>query len=203
MMDLASKLEKISLELVQKNDYLYSVNVKVEQLESVLLKFLNEYGYITLDSINCRDDLEDGVFTITYCLQTENRDHVVMVQTSINRDEATLPSMHTFWPQAEIMEREMHEMFGVDFPTHPSLIDFALEYWEEMPPMRRDFDTLEYVNSMNPFRGQRNDGLDTKVEMKKRREAKKAAKLKAEQEAAAKAEIEAKNNPSDEVQKDD
>ncbi len=202
-MELASKLEKLSLELVQKNDYLYKVSVDVGQLESLLLRFLNEYGYITLDSMNCRDDIEDGVFTITYCLQTENRDHVVMVQTSISREDATLPSMHTFWPQAEIMEREMHEMFGVDFPTHPSLIDFALEFWDEIPPMRRDFDTLEYVNSMNPFRGQRDDGLDTKVEMKKRREAKKAAKLKAEQEAAAKAEAKEKNNPSDEVQKDD
>ena len=203
MMDLASKLEKLSLELVQKNDYLYRVSVEIEHLESLLLKFLNEYGYITLDSMNCRDDIEDGVFTITYCLQTKERDHVVMVQTSIQRDGATLPSMHTFWPQAEIMEREMHEMFGVDFPTHPSLIDFALEYWEGIPPMRRDFDTLEYVNSMNPFRGQRDDGLDTKVEMKKKREAKKAAKLKAEQEAAALKAKEEENNPSNEVQNDE
>ncbi|MFK5880983.1 MAG: NADH-quinone oxidoreductase subunit C [Sulfurospirillum sp.] len=202
-MDLASKLEKLSLELIPKNDYLYKVNIDAQQLESLLLRFLNEYGYITLDSINCRDDIEDGFFTITYCLQTQNRDHIVMVQTNIQRENATLPSMHTFWPQAEIMEREMHEMFGVDFPTHPSLIDFALEHWENIPPMRRDFDTLEYVNSMNPFRGQRDDGLDAKVEMKKKREAKKAAKLKAEQEAKVKVDTQVENNLSDEVEKND
>ena len=198
-MDLASKLEKLSLELVQKQDYLYKVDVKLEQLESILLKFLNEFGYTTLDSINCRDDLEDGLFAITYCLQTKERDHVVMIQTSIDRENATLPSMYTIWPQAEIMEREMHEMFGVDFPGHPTLIDFALEYWDNMPPMRRDFDTLEYVNSMNPFRGQRDDALDAKVEMKKKREAKKAAKLKAQQEAEAKTMLEAQNNQNTEV----
>ncbi len=202
-MDLASKLEKLSLELVQKNDYLYKVSVKIEQLESLLLSFINEFGYITLDSINCRDDLEDGVFTITYCLETKNRDHIVMVQTSIDREHASLPTMHMIWPQAEIMEREMHEMFGVDFPGHPTLIDFALEYWDNIPPMRRDFDTLEYVNSMNPFRGQRDDALDAKEEMKKKREAKKAAKLKAEQEAAAKAALEEQNNPNKEVSNDE
>ncbi len=202
-MDLASKLEKLSLELVQKNDYLYKVSVKIDQLESLLLSFINEFNYITLDSINCRDDLEDGLFTITYCLQTEARDHIVMVQTSIERETASLPTMHTIWPQAEIMEREMHEMFGVDFPGHPTLIDFALEYWDNIPPLRRDFDTLEYVNSMNPFRGQRTDALDTKEEMKKKREAKKAAKLKAEQEAAAKAAQEEQNNPKQEVSGDE
>ncbi len=203
MIDLASKLEKLSLELVQKNDYLYKVSVKIEQLESLLLSFINEFGYITLDSINCRDDLEDGVFTITYCLQTQKRDCVVMVQTSIERESASLPSVHTIWPQAEIMEREMHEMFGVDFPGHPSLIDFALEYWDNIPPMRRDFDTLKYVNSMNPFRGQRDDARDAKEEMKKKREAKKAAKLKAEQEAAAKVAQEEQNNPNEEVSNDE
>jgi len=199
MIDLASKLEKLSLELVQKNDYLYKVTVPIEQLESLLLRFLNEFGYITLDSINCRDDLEDGFFTITYCLETQNRDHIIMIQTSINRENASLPTMYTIWPQAEIMEREMHEMFGVDFPGHPTLIDFALEYWDNIPPMRRDFDTLKYVNSMDPFRKQRDDALDAKEEMKKKREAKKAAKLKAEQEAAAKATLEEQNNPNDEV----
>jgi len=202
-MDLASKLEKLSLELVQKQDYLYSVTIDFEKLESLLLSFLNEFGYITLDSINCRDDLEDGFFTITYCLQTKDRDHVVMIQTKIQRENASLPTIHTIWPQAEIMEREMHEMFGVDFPGHPTLVDFALEYWDNMPPMRRDFDTLEYVNSMNPFRGQRDDALDAKEEMKKKREAKKAAKLKAQQEAEAKAALEAQNNPSDEVKNEE
>ncbi len=202
-MDLASRLEKLSLELVQKQDYLYSVSVDFEKLESLLLSFLNEFGYITLDSINCRDDLEDGFFTVTYCLQTEDRDHVVMVQTKIERENASLPTMHTIWPQAEIMERDIHEMFGIDFPGHPTLIDFALEYWDNMPPLRRDFDTLEYVNSMNPFREQRGDALDAKEEMKKKREAKKAAKLKAQQEAEAKAALEAQNNPSDEVKNEE
>ncbi len=200
MTDLASKLEILSLELVQKNEHLYKVVADIKSLESLLLKFLNEFNYITLDSMNCRDDLEDGVFTITYCLQTEKRNHIVMIQTSIERENATLPSIHTIWPQAEIMERELHEMFGIDFPGHPTLIDFALEYWENMPPMRRDFDTLEFVNNMDPFRGQRDDNLDVKKEMKKRREEKKAAKLKAEQEAAEKSE---ENSLNEEVPADE
>lgn len=196
MLNLADKLQSLSLELEEKNNYLYKVVIKSTDIETILLKFLNEFEYITLDSTNCRDDLEDGLFTITYCLQNEKRDHIVMVQTSISREDATLPSLHTIWPQAEIMERELHEMYGIDFPGHPTLIDLSLEFWEEMPPMRRNFDTLEYVNSFEPFRGQRDDNIDVKVEMKRLRNEKKAQKLKDEQEAA---KLEAQNSSNDEV----
>lgn len=177
-------LENSAFEVEKKNEYIYKIVVEFGELESTLLKLLNEFGYITLDSMNYRDDIEDGKFCITYCLQTEKRDHVLMVQTYIERENATLPTMHKIWPQAEIMEREMHEMLGVDFPGHPSLIDFVLEYWDDLPPLRRDFDTLAYVERKNPFRkNQRDDNLDVKEEIRKKKEAKKAAKLKAETNA--------------------
>jgi NADH-quinone oxidoreductase subunit C len=192
---MIERLKELFIEIEQKNEHLYKISVNFQDLESSLLKCLNEFNYITLDSINYRDDIEDEKFCITYCLQTAKRDHVLMIQTFINREEATLPTMHRIWPQAEIMEREMHEMLGVDFPGHPTLIDFALEYWDDIPPLRRDFDTLKYVEDMDPFRkNQRDDNLDVKVEMKKKKEAKKAAKLKAEAEAAAKESKEESNN---------
>lgn len=182
---MIGKLKNLSIEVEEKNDNLYKVVVDIQDLESSLLRFLNEFDYITLDSINYRDDIEDEKFCITYCLQTAKRDHILMVQTFIDRENATLPTLHRIWPQAEIMEREMHEMLGVDFPSHPSLIDFALEYWDDIPPLRRDFDTLKFVEDMDPFRkNQRDDNLDVKVEMKRIRAEKKAAKAKAEEEAA-------------------
>jgi len=193
---MIEKLKSLSIEVEQKNANLYKVVVDIQNLESSLLRFLNEFDYITLDSINYRDDIEDEKFCITYCLQTAKRDHVLMVQTFIERENATLPTLHLIWPQAEIMEREMHEMLGVDFPGHPSLIDFALEHWDDIPPLRRDFDTLKFVEGMDPFRkNQRDDNLDVKVEMKRIRAEKKAAKAKAEAEAE---ENKSKEEPIDE-----
>jgi NADH-quinone oxidoreductase subunit C len=183
---MIEKLKNASIDVEEKSNHLFKVLVDIKDLQSSLLRFLNEFDYITLDSMNYRDDIEDGKFCITYCLQTAKRDHILMIQTFIDRENATLPTMHKIWPQAEIMEREMHEMLGVDFPGHPSLIDFCLEYWDDIPPMRRDFDTLEYVERTAPFRkNQRDDNLDVKAEAKRIREEKKAAKLKAEAEAAA------------------
>lgn len=100
-----------------------------------------------------------------------------MVEISIARDNSSIPTLMKLFPQAEVMERDLHEMYGMDFIGNPTLYDFALEDWKEIPPLRREFDTLEYVNSNFEFRKGREDNKDVKVEMKRRRaEAKKRLK---------------------------
>ena len=40
---------------------------------------------------------------------------------------------------------EIKEMYGIDFPGSPRVDDsFLLEGWDDIPPMRRDFDTVKY-----------------------------------------------------------
>jgi hypothetical protein len=56
-----------------------------------------------------------------------------------------MDTIHHLWAQAATYQRELKEMYGVDFPGSPRVNDeFALEGWADIPPMRRDFDTLEY-----------------------------------------------------------
>jgi len=54
------------------------------------------------------------------------------------------------------------------------------------PPLRREFDTLEFVNNHLTFREGRDDNMDVKKEMKRLRvlkKAQKAAAKKAQEEA--------------------
>ncbi len=56
-----------------------------------------------------------------------------------------MESIHHLWAQAATYQRELKEMYGVHFPGSPRIDDeFALEGWKDIPPMRRDFDTLAY-----------------------------------------------------------
>jgi NADH-quinone oxidoreductase subunit C len=56
-----------------------------------------------------------------------------------------MQSIHHLWAQAQVYQRELREMFGIDFPGCPRVNEsFILEGWREIPPMRRDFDTKEY-----------------------------------------------------------
>jgi NADH-quinone oxidoreductase subunit C len=63
----------------------------------------------------------------------------------ISRKEPEMITLHHLWKQVSAYERELKEMFGIRFPGSPRQHEsFVLEGWQEIPPMRRDFDTLKY-----------------------------------------------------------
>jgi NADH-quinone oxidoreductase subunit C len=76
-----------------------------------------------------------------------NYEHHVMlgVHVDIDRENAEMTSIHTLWAAAWAYQRELREMYGVNFPGSPRVEeDFCLEGWDDIPPMRRDFDTRAY-----------------------------------------------------------
>ncbi len=168
---------KQNYEIEEKNERLFKIKIKKEEFITVISSISSTTNFITLSQIACADWIEDEVFTLNYILTTNKRDKNLMVEISIERDGSSLPTLMQLFPQAEVMERDLHEMYGIDFVGNPTLYDFALEDWKEIPPLRREFDTLEYVNSHFEFRKGREDNRDVKVEIKRRRaEAKKRLK---------------------------
>ncbi len=161
--------------IVKRND-LYKVGVVHERVFE-LIKFIgNNYDYNVLNAITCTDWIEDEHFAITYIITTVDRKSTFMIQTMINRNDAHINSLECDFAQAQIMERDLAEMYGIDFIGNTNLIELSLENWIHTPPLRREFDTLEFVNNHLTFREGRDDNLDVKVEMKKIRAEKKAAK---------------------------
>ena len=68
------------------------------------------------------------------------------VRLMLPRDGASMDSIHDLWPTAATYQRELREMFGIDFPGSPRVDeDFILEGWVDIPPYRREFDTLKYA----------------------------------------------------------
>jgi len=153
----------------QKDKRLFKIAIKKEEFLKTLSFISSSSNFITLSQIACADWIEDEVFILNYILTNQERDKNLMVELQIPREESKLPTLLNFFPQAEVMERDLHEMYGIDFIGNPTLYDFALENWKEIPPLRREFDTLAYVNEHFDFRKGREDNRDVKVEMKRRR----------------------------------
>ena len=170
---------------VKRSD-LYKVGIKYSRLFELVHMLGNEYNYKTLNAITCTDWIEEGHFALTYMLTTLDRKHTFMIQTMINREDAHAKTFSHEFKQAQIMERDLHEMYGIDFIGNENLKELSLENWVHTPPLRREFDTLEFVNNNLTFREGRDDNVDTKVETKRLRALKKAKK-----EAAKKAKEEA------------
>ena len=49
------------------------------------------------------------------------------------------------FPGCKYYEREAHEFFGIKFPGNPDYEkQLILEEWDDLPPMRKDFDPRAY-----------------------------------------------------------
>lgn len=128
----------------QKPDLCF-VSASREQLRPLLQHLRDREGFTHLVLLTAVDWIEDGRFQLTYLLNDRAGARDIGVRLMLPRDGASMDSIHDLWPTAATYQRELREMFGIDFPNSPRVDeDFILEGWEDLPPYRRDFDTLQY-----------------------------------------------------------
>ncbi len=107
-----------------------------------------QHGFRHLVLLTAVDYIEQDQFQLTYLLHHPDTKSDVGIRVLIERDNASMESAHLIWPTIATYQRELKEMFGIDFPGSPRVDEpFILEGWEGKPPYRRDFDTKEFANS--------------------------------------------------------
>ncbi len=67
--------------------------------------------------------------------------HTMVVKIKLDRNKPEVETVSQIWRTAELHEREVYEMFGVNFLHHPDLRLLILpEGWEGKNPLRKDFE---------------------------------------------------------------
>lgn len=123
------------------------VTVAREQLRPLLLHLRDRERFTHLVLLTAVDWIENDQFQLTYLLNDRAGKRDIGVRLMLPRDDARMDSIHDLWPTAATYQRELREMFGIDFPGSPRVDeDFILEGWADLPPYRRDFDTLQYAH---------------------------------------------------------
>jgi len=119
-----------------------SFKVNKDDAERLIRELRDRENFTHLNFIACIDYIEDGIFTLVYMLHDYESKSTLSVHVDIDREDASMHSIHHLWAQAWTYQRELREMYGIDFPGSPRLEeDFCLEGWDQVPPMRREFDT--------------------------------------------------------------
>ncbi len=146
------------------------VEVKVEPKEiiPVLLYAKENSGYKAFTHMSCVDWIEDGEFEVVYILWHPEEKINFFVKTGVSRENASLPNIDFIWRQANTYEREIREMFGIQFEGLEGREEFILEDWQDIPPMRRDFDTEKYVKEHYFHRPGREDAKDVRKHVQER-----------------------------------
>jgi NADH-quinone oxidoreductase subunit C len=155
-------------EIVHKRPELTFVTVRQDELRALLVELRDVEGFTHLVLLTAVDWIEDHLFQLTYMLNDRAANRTLGLRVMIDRDAAQGVTIHDLWPTAAIYQRELREMFGIDFPGSPRVNDeFMLEGWTDLPPYRRDFDSLGY--SQQTYRERPGRGTtDPRAHMKER-----------------------------------
>ncbi len=122
----------------------YKADVEPEKLEDIIIRF-KENGFRHFVALSCIDWIKDEKMELVYHLFSYDEKEDVFLSIYLPRDEPRYKTLRHLFPQIETYEREIHEMFGVEFEGNDRLNEFILEDWDDMPPMRKDFDTVKYA----------------------------------------------------------
>ena len=77
-------------------------------------------------------------FKIVYLLLSHEFNTRVLIEFNISEGEK-IPSLTKIFPSANWMEREVFDMYGIDFKDHPDMRRILTDYGFEGHPLRKDF----------------------------------------------------------------
>jgi len=145
------KLTFIDIQVNEDGNGMIKIRAKKEQVKTILLYLKND-GYDHLALISCVDWINKEEFELIYILTSYLNDNKsyqekgdVYLKIRVTRDNPDVETVIGVFENAEPYEREIHELFGINFSGHPRLIPLFLERKYEVPPFRKDFDTRKYV----------------------------------------------------------
>ena len=123
-----------------KHDQLY-INIDEKDLMGVIffLKTNNESKFRQLIDITAVDYPEkDRRFNVVYLLLSHENNKRIIVDYNIKENEV-VSSITSIFPSANWMEREVFDMYGIEFKNHPDLRRILTDYGFKGYPLRKDF----------------------------------------------------------------
>jgi len=134
--ELTSKIKKTTINF---NELL--VDTSEEELINVIL-FLKSHEKLKfrqlIDIAGVDYPEEEKRFSLVYLLLSHEKN--IRMKISINFEiEKKIPSLTKVYPSANWMEREVFDMYGIEFTDHPDLRRILTDYNFEGHPLRKDF----------------------------------------------------------------
>ena len=98
------------------------------------------FDYAVLLDLTCVDFLaSEGRFEMVYHVFSLRRNRRLRVKVSLPGDNPVVDSLTGLWKNAEWLEREVFDMFGVGFMGHPDLRRILMYEGFEGHPLRKSY----------------------------------------------------------------
>lgn len=134
-------VEYFSIEKSEElNDGISKFYVSKNRVKDILkhLKSYPEFSFDMLLSISAMDNSE--IFEISYVLYSTSINRTVVVATEISRQDPVIDTVSDVYSSANWDEREIFDLFGVKFTSHPNLKRLLLPKDWIGHPLRKDYE---------------------------------------------------------------
>ena len=144
MVELSVLRHRFGVSLVES---IFRENRRIDVPKDVLFELLSclksEHGFNMLIDMTAVDYLEyEGAvdrFGVVYMLLNVFSGERLIVRTGVNLPDAKLPSVYSLWRACDWMEREVFDMFGIEFEGHPDLRRILMPEEFAAFPLRKDY----------------------------------------------------------------
>lgn len=124
--------------VIVKREGLLEVLAFLRNEPSLQFNFLSDVAGVDLG------EFAEPRFAVAYHLYSLPRNHRLRIKVLLAEDDAWLPSASGVWKSASWMEREIYDLFGVEFTNHPDLRRILMPADYEGHPLRKDFPVKGY-----------------------------------------------------------
>lgn len=112
-------------------------------LLEVMTLLKEQRGFDLLVDVTCVDYLNyrdaTNRFGLVYLLASTESNERITVRVYLNEPQLTVPTMCDLWKGADWLEREVYDMFGIEFEGHPDLRRFLMPDEFTAFPLRKDY----------------------------------------------------------------
>ena len=88
-------------------------------------------------------------FTVVYNLSSFERNEDIRIKVALMENDLHIPSITTIWESANWYEREVYDMFGIDFTGHPKLTRILMPKTWQGHPLRKEHPAR--ATELDPF----------------------------------------------------
>ena len=139
---LKSKFDGGELAFSQFRDN-HRIVVPAAKLFEVLAFLKNEQNFDMLAEVTAVDYLEyEGAkdrFGVVYVIVCTKSGERLVIKTFVNDPEPLLPSVYSLWKSADVLKREVYDMFGIRFSGHPDMRRILTPDEFTAYPLRKDY----------------------------------------------------------------
>lgn len=132
--------------------------IKKEKIKDVCYHLKNDFEFKFIADITAVDYLEVKTtrFEVVYLLHRFGPDFDenvrIRLKVEVPEEYPKVDSVTPVWSGANWLEREVYDMFGIEFVAHPDLRRILMPEDYEPFPLRKDFDVRNREPSKQSFR---------------------------------------------------